>query len=129
MTARDFFVYATGIFWLGVGYVAVKCPNSPAPAATCEAPKLAATKKVTLAELALHNQPTDCWMAFEGRVYAVHGFIDIHPSASGVMEPYCGKEATTAYSIIDRGKQKGQPHSARAGDMLTEYLFGELSRD
>lgn len=128
ITARDVFAYSSGLFMLGLGYVAVKCPNVQPPATVCEAPK-AALKKVTPAELARHDKPADCWMAIDGKVYELHGFIDLHPSASGVMEPYCGKEATRAYVMIESGKLKGKPHSERASEMLEEYLVGTLGRD
>ena len=128
ITARDIFAYGTGAFLLGLGYVAIKCPHAQSPVAACEAPK-AALKKVTLAELARHDKPTDCWMAIDGKVFELHGFIDLHPSASGVMEPFCGKEASKAYAIIETGKLKGKPHSERASEMLAEYVVGELVRD
>ena len=129
MTARDIFIYLSGIFWLGLGYVAVKCPHAPAPAVGFEAPKSAGNRAITLVELARHDKATDCWMAIDGKVYELHGFIDIHPSAAGVMEPYCGKEASAAYAVIDRGKHKGQRHSARSDELLAEYRVGDLARE
>lgn len=131
ISARDFFVYTTGIFWIGIGYFAVRCPHdqAPAPVSILELPKASAGKKIPLAEVARHDKPGDCWMVIEGKVYEVHNFIDLHPSAAGVMEPYCGKEATQPYVVIDSGKLKGQPHSARANELLAEYLVGELARD
>ena len=128
MMARDIFSYGTVLFMLGLGYVAVKCPHTQPVAATCEMPKVAA-KMITLPELARHDKPTDCWMAIDGKVYELHGFIDLHPSASGVIEPYCGKEASNAYAVIETGKLKGKPHSERANEMLAEYVVGELVRD
>jgi cytochrome b involved in lipid metabolism len=128
MSARDFFLLVTGLFWLAIGYYAVRCPQAASPPPTAAEAPGKSNRQISLAELATHDKAgEDCWMAINGKVYALHAFIDIHPSRGGLMEPWCGKDASRDWRVIAEGKQKGQPHSARAQELLDEYLVGTLS--
>ena len=46
--------------------------------------------KISLAELAMHNSRSDCWIAFEGQVYDITTFLPNHPGSAAVIIPYCG---------------------------------------
>ena len=61
-------------------------------------------------------------MAIERTVYDLTRYLPEHPSRSGIVEPWCGKEATEAY----RTKMKGRPHSPEAGQLLTQFRIGVL---
>lgn len=145
MTLRNVFLWLTGAFWIGIGYHAVRCPNTvpcppgTAPAASCapvagplappvapraQAPRIPAQpglREISAAELARHSQPDDCWIAIAGTVYDLTGYIDLHPSKQQEMDDYCGKEGTKAWDLKDSGKEKSQPHTKRAAEFLGEY--------
>jgi cytochrome b involved in lipid metabolism len=80
---------------------------------------------VTLAELAEHATPDDCWMAIRGRVYDFSAYIPQHPTPPAVMTAWCGKEATEPYDT----KGYGRPHSPAADALLDHYFIGVLAGD
>ena len=146
MTLRNLFLWLTGAFWIGIGYHAVRCPNTvpcepgaataasgvpvagpltpPAAAPRAQAPRIPAKpglREITAAELSKHAQPEDCWIAIAGTVYDLSGYVDLHPSKQQEMDGYCGKEGTKAWDLKDSGKEKGQPHTKRAAEFLGEY--------
>lgn len=84
-----------------------------------------APRTVTLAELAEHDQPGDCWMAIRGNVYDFSEYIPKHPTPPIVVTQWCGKEATEAYET----KGYGRPHSPGADAMMVEYLIGPLAAE
>ncbi len=80
-------------------------------------------KTFTVAEVAVHNKPSDCWIIIENKVYDVARFLDLHPGGSDLIIPYCGKDATTAFNT--QGGRRSS-HSQRAINMLQQYLLGDL---
>ena len=150
MTLRNLFLWLTGAFWIGIGYHAVRCPNTvpcepgaataasgvpvagplapplapPAATPRAQAPRIPTKpglREITAAELSKHAQPEDCWIAIAGTVYDLSGYVDLHPSKQQEMDGYCGKEGTKAWDLKDSGKEKGQPHTKRAAEFLGEY--------
>ena len=75
---------------------------------------------ITLAVVAQHSTPDDCWIAIEGSVYDVTAYIPQHPTAPEVLYEWCGKEATEGW--LDKGG--GRPHSSRAAGLLPAYFVG-----
>jgi cytochrome b involved in lipid metabolism len=63
-------------------------------------------------------------VAIDLAVYDVSRYLPEHPSRSGIVEPWCGKEATEAYQT----KMKGRPHSPEADELLARYRIGTLAR-
>lgn len=43
-----------------------------------------------MAQLAAHNSPSDCWVAYKGNVYDVTSFIPQHKDGEIVIAQYCG---------------------------------------
>jgi cytochrome b involved in lipid metabolism len=138
MTLRDIFLWTTGLFWIGVGYYAVRCDcQAPAgkTAATLSRPSAATDARpqaprivrkpdlpaVSAADLARHATPDDCWIEIAGTVYDLSGYVDLHPSKEQEMEGYCGKAGTRAWDVKDNGKDRGKPHTKRAAEFLEEY--------
>ncbi|MBI3563805.1 MAG: cytochrome b5 domain-containing protein [Elusimicrobia bacterium] len=78
-------------------------------------------RAVAAAELARHATPADCWIAVDGGVYAVSAYLPEHPAPPGLIEPWCGKDASAPFR--DKG---GGPHSAAARAALETYRVGEL---
>lgn len=81
---------------------------------------------LTLDEVAKHNQSGDCWMIISGNVYNVTNEISAHPGGSSIMLPYCGKDATLAFSSKERLPAKD--HSGGAYAILKDYLLGSLNQ-
>ncbi|MBK9363424.1 MAG: cytochrome b5 domain-containing protein [Rubrivivax sp.] len=125
---KALFLLATALFWLAVAAFgwfdrppaaapAVQ-PPSAAPSAASARPE----RRYTLAEVARHATPADCWMAIDGGVYDFSAYLPQHPSDPALIEPWCGREASEAY----RTKTRGRPHSQRATAMMAGYRMGTL---
>ena len=111
-------------FWAAVGTLVLV--DALVPDAAEQAPQQAPTPTepagYSLAEVAKHASLEDCWMAIEGTVYDVSDYVPRHPAAPGVLEPWCGREATEGM----RTKGDNSDHSARAWRMLERYRVGPL---
>ncbi|HTZ41819.1 MAG TPA: cytochrome b5-like heme/steroid binding domain-containing protein [Candidatus Omnitrophota bacterium] len=46
--------------------------------------------EITESALALHNTETDCWVAYQGKVYDITSWLHIHPGGVNAILPYCG---------------------------------------
>lgn len=79
---------------------------------------------LNLQEIAKHNTVRDCWLIINNKVYNVTSYLFIHPGGSGMIFPYCGKEATRAFQTKDIGR----PHSSYADSLLASYYLGELNQ-
>ncbi|NTU46479.1 cytochrome b5 domain-containing protein [Candidatus Roizmanbacteria bacterium] len=83
----------------------------------------ASTTSITTSVVAEHNTQTDCWFIVNGKVYNMTPFIASHPGGEQAIISFCGKDATQAYNT-----KKGVGHSARATQMLGNFLVGELTK-
>lgn len=73
----------------------------------------------TMADVAKHSTPTDCWMVLNNtEVYNVTAFLNIHPAGPNPMTPFCGANATAAFNNVG--------HSANAVSLEKTYLVGNL---
>ena len=73
----------------------------------------------TLADVAKHNTPADCWIILNStEVYNVTPYLNLHPAGAGPITPFCGANATTAFNNVG--------HSARAVGLEATYLIGNL---
>src|ERR1700675_971657 len=73
----------------------------------------------TLADVAKHNTPADCWIILNStEVYNVTPYLNLHPAGAGPITPFCGANATTAFNNVG--------HSARAVGLEATYLIGTL---
>lgn len=79
----------------------------------------------TLEQLAEHDSEEDCWMAIDGKVYDLTGYIPLHPTPPAVLAPWCGKESTEGM----RTKGYGRDHSAAAWAELEQFLVGTLATE
>lgn len=73
--------------------------------------------------VSLHNNPSDCWVIIEGKVYNVTDYLADHPGGEDQIIPYCGKDATDAFKT--RGGRK-ENHSNSAKLILENYLIGPV---
>lgn len=72
---------------------------------------------LTTAVVADHNQPGDCWLIVQGKVYNVTGYLGYHPGGPEQIIPYCGKDATQAFVA---------QHNTRAYRDLSQLYVGDL---
>ena len=80
--------------------------------------------ELTAAEVASHNNQTNCWMIVSNNVYNFTTFLNAHPGGAITMTPYCGKEATNAFNTKD--KKPATKHTSAAIAMLSPYYVGAL---
>lgn len=111
---RRTFTTLTLLFGLALGLLLARSGAPPAPGP--QAPAL------TLAEVARHAQPKDCWMVIDGQVYGLSAYVDEHPADPEVLTRHCGQEASQAFAT----KDVGRPHSDRARRLLAAYRLGPL---
>ena len=78
---------------------------------------------LTITEVAKHNSKSDCWMIINNKAYNLTNFINSHPGGAYTIIPYCGKDGSVGFATKDRG----QPHSSRADNLLNSYYLGELN--
>ncbi len=45
---------------------------------------------LSTADLALHNTESDCWIAYDGKVYDITDYIPRHPGNSAMITETCG---------------------------------------
>lgn len=92
--------------------------TSAATSATTSA-VTASVKTYTMAEIALHNQKSDCWMSVNGQVLDVTGFISKHPGGDEILKG-CGKDASNYFKKVP-GHMKGV-----AQMLLKKLAIGKL---
>jgi cytochrome b involved in lipid metabolism len=51
-------------------------------------------KRYTLEEIKVHNKRSDCWLAYNGKIYDVTEYINFHPGGSGQLMRGAGKDAS-----------------------------------
>ncbi len=92
------------------------------PSQTSQPPANTAISNVnlSLSEIAKHNTTADCWLIINNKVYGVASYLRSHPGGVGAISPYCGQDATQAFT--------GLPHSAFANNLLSSYLLGSLGQ-
>lgn len=92
-----------------------------------EAVENTANRKITLTEVAEHSVEADCWLAIDGGVYDVTGFIASgnHGGGDAILEG-CGKDATELFDTRPMGS--GTPHSSKARGFLPGFKIGDLAQ-
>ena len=58
------------------------------------------TDLITLKELALHNTPEDCWIAFYGDVYDMTNYARRHPGGASIVTDLAGMDGTLEYELF-----------------------------
>lgn len=117
------YLFTTACFWLLIAAFWLGAQGRPPPTAQVFPP--AAEKAYSVADVAAHATPADCWMAIRGGVYDLTPYLPDHPARPELLLAWCGKEATAAYET----KLKGRPHSPRADELLDDYRIGTLRPD
>ncbi|WOG85943.1 hypothetical protein DCAR_0105136 [Daucus carota subsp. sativus] len=76
------------------------------------------SKVFTLSQVSKHNNPKDCWLIIEGKVYDVTKFLEEHPGGDDVLLSVTAKDATDDFEDIG--------HSSTAKAMLDEFYIGDI---
>lgn len=82
-------------------------------------------KKISLDEVKKHNQPNDCWLIIDKKVYNVSDYKD-HPGGKKLIENFCGQDATNAFNT--KGI-KNKPRSTQALLILENFYLGVLNEN
>jgi predicted heme/steroid binding protein len=78
--------------------------GAPAPAQE-EAKKADEPKKMgeySLADVAKHNKPEDCWVVVNGEVLDVTDFLADHPGGKKAILIYAGRDATEEFNMMHK---------------------------
>ena len=71
-----------------------------------------------------HNNNNDCWIIINNSVYEVTNYLSLHPGGARWITPFCGKDATVAFTTkAGRGS-----HSQQAEKDLAKLKIGELKK-
>ena len=92
---------------------------TPAPTAGAPSGSAAASGGYSMADVAAHATPQDCWSVVNGTVYDLTTWIPQHPGGAGVIEGMCGQDGTAAYE----GQHSG---SSSAEAALAGFALGPL---
>jgi len=93
--------------------------RTPKPAAS-PASSPALRRSYDASELILRNGDTgDCWIAFDGHVYDLTAFLDLHPGGAHVFRLYAGMDGTHAFERAHRG-------AGPASALRERYCMGPL---
>jgi cytochrome b involved in lipid metabolism len=79
---------------------------------------------LTLTEIALHNNQSNCWIIVSNNVYDVTSALGNHPGGASTIVSYCGKEATGAFQT----KNIGNNHSSSAYSWLNQLKLGSVGQ-
>jgi L-lactate dehydrogenase (cytochrome) len=96
---------------------------------------------ISLTELARHNQETDAWLAVNGTIWDVTGFVAEHPGGEAIIRKYFGKDASDAYNEVHgpslisdyfeeegrrRGELSGQEAQVKLGNARSSSPYSDL---
>lgn len=103
-------------------------PADQQSSTTVSTPKSTTTKTVTsqtnpneytLAQVATHNTPANCWTAINGGVYNVTSWISQHPGGSQAIINLCGIDGSAAFNDQHGGER-------RPASELASFKIGTL---
>ena len=77
------------------------------------------TQSLTMAVVAKHHRPKNCWAAISGNVYNLTSWINRHPGGAGPIKGLCGTDGTSAF----QNQHGGQ---GRPAQELKQFLVGPL---
>jgi cytochrome b involved in lipid metabolism len=77
--------------------------GGPAAPASAAAAASAGASGYTMADVAAHAKPADCWSVVNSDVYDLTQWIPQHPGGPGVIEGMCGVDGTAAFDSQHKG--------------------------
>ncbi|ORY34117.1 L-mandelate dehydrogenase [Naematelia encephala] len=97
--ARDWSMMLFGVSIGGLALYLYERREGLVPAAQSEAAKKPSST-IAAKELEKHNSRESLWVAIDGDVYDLTGFIDHHPGGSQVLIDHAGKDVTSLFKGI-----------------------------
>lgn len=88
--------------------------------ASASASASASSADYTMAQVAKHNTPSDCWTVVNGQVYDVTNWITRHPGGPGVIKAMCGIDGSAAF-LQQHGNQQ------EPSNILESFRLGALA--
>lgn len=77
----------------------------------------------TAAQVATHNNASDCWTIISGNVYNITSYVGQHPGGNEILRA-CGTDATALFTGTD---PSGRRHSGVAENILSTMQVGTLA--
>lgn len=74
----------------------------------------------TMADVATHDNSSDCWSVVDGHVYDLTSWIGQHEGGAAVIEAMCGVDATASY--LAQHKSEDEPAEA-----LADFALGAVA--
>ncbi|KAI3406614.1 SCS7 [Candida oxycetoniae] len=82
---------------------------------------------ISAAEVAKHNQKTDCWVTlYQRKIYNVTGFLDEHPGGGDLILQYAGKDVTEIMADSASHKHSESAYEMLDDGMLVGYMATEV---
>jgi cytochrome b involved in lipid metabolism/branched-subunit amino acid transport protein len=112
---------ADALAGFALGPLSAGGPAVPTPAPTA-APTAtaAATTRYTRAEVARHNNPTNCWSIVNGKVYDLTAWVSRHPGGQEAIAEMCGTNGAGEFLERHTG-------DTAANEVLSGYQIGVLA--
>ena len=86
-------------------------------------------KEVSLQELAPHNSQSDCWVAYDGKVYDITSFLPNHPGTAGRIIPYCGTAKEFQKAFVRQHGTKQVSLLMSVGTFIGDFdIIGDVSK-
>jgi uncharacterized membrane protein len=83
------------------------------PTASASTGATAAAGTYTLAQVATHDSPSDCWAAINGDVYDLTAWIDQHPGGAQRIIDICGTDGSAAFDDQHSGQSEPEQDLAQ----------------
>ncbi|XP_060209848.1 cytochrome B5-like protein [Lycium barbarum] len=78
-----------------------------------------AVKSYSKAEVALHNNRTDCWIIIKDKVFDVTSYVEEHPGGDAILA-HAGDDSTEGFY--------GPQHATRVFEMIDDFCIGDLEK-
>ncbi len=103
-----------------IGTVVSSSATLPKPSDTATAIDTS-TAGVTLsvAEVAKHSSPANCWSIINGNVYNLSNWVNAHPGGSGVITAICGIDGSAAFNNYHKTAKN-------PADTLSRFFMGAV---
>ncbi len=75
------------------------------------------SKEITEMELSTHNNPEDCWIVYEGKVYD-YSNSPVHPNMAESFYQHCGNPSGFEEGAKERHKRSSEERVSRYGNYL-----------
>ncbi len=85
------------------------------------------TGKISLTQLSIHNKKSDCWVAYDGKVYDVTSFLPRHPGSAGAISPFCGTSEEFAKAFTKQHGTSKVSNLMKVGTLIGDFdIVGKI---